>query len=101
MQHSFSFTICLLANLFYYQYEGGTEIKYSFNFKSLKPHCEGEKGSDADMLDGKEADDDHSGAISFSPDKNELGWDEQKMRVRLFEAYAVKSLRRMCLSRAS
>lgn len=54
-----------------------------------------------DMLDGRRTDDGHRGAISFSPDKYELGWDGQKMRVRLFEAYAVKSLRQICLLRDS
>lgn len=53
------------------------------------------------MLDGREADDDHSRAISFSTDKYELSWDRQNMRVRLFEAYAAKSLLQMCLLRAS
>lgn len=41
------------------------------------------------MLEKRKADDDHSGDISFSPDKYELGWDQEKMRVGLFEVYAV------------
>lgn len=60
-----------------------------------------EERSGADLLVGREANDDHSGAISFSPDKYELGWAGHKMGVRLFGVCAVKSLRQMCLSRAS
>lgn len=60
-----------------------------------------EDRSGADLLVGREADDDHSGALGFSPDKYELGWDLHKMGVRLLEVCAVKSLRQMCLSRAS
>lgn len=37
----------------------------------------------------KKAEDDHRGDISFSLDKYELGWDEQKMRAGLFKVYAV------------
>lgn len=46
----------------------------------------------------RNADDDHSGDTSFSPDKYELAWDQQKMRVELFAVYAVDG-RNRCAQR--